>query len=341
MYAAIGLVVAMCLTMYFGKDIISLLELPYNDAAAKLALPDKLRVLDATEGFDIYFRISLYAGLIVAAPWVFYQIWMFISAGLKPSEKKYVHFAVPMSATLFVAGAAFFLFVAAMPSLRFLLWFNKEYLDTYSEITLSNHIEFMTNLMLVFGIAFQTPLAVLLLAKMGLVKMATLRKYRRHVIIVIVIAAGILTPSPSPLDQIILAVPMWMLYELGVFMAWMTFRKKQRLEAIEGRGFTSGSGLLFFVFLLRFGLFGLFDLVRLFLSDLFERFVEGALGAGHLFLEYSQPAAKSLSQFGYLLAAKEQQDKDHYHGNFPRPEAQNRQNVILHVNHNFVPIKGR
>jgi sec-independent protein translocase protein TatC len=125
---------------------------------------------------------------------------------------------------LFIAGAAFYLFVMALPMLRFLIGFGN-WLGVKPVVTLDEHIHLMTMMMLVCGLMFQTPLAVLILAKMGLVTLKTLNHYRRHVVVAILIIAAVATPSPSPVDQVVLAVPMWLLYELGVLLVYLLIPK--------------------------------------------------------------------------------------------------------------------
>jgi sec-independent protein translocase protein TatC len=154
---------------------------------------------------------------------------MFVSAGLYPHERRYVVFAVPMSVALFVGGAAFFLLAAAVPAMRFLIGFGT-WLGVKPVITLQEHISFITTMMLVFGLMFQTPMVVLVLAKMGLVSVRTLNKYRRHVIVAIVILAAVATP-PDPVDQIILAVPMYLLFELGVLLAYVFVGRKKPTDS--------------------------------------------------------------------------------------------------------------
>ena len=134
-------------------------------------------------------------------------------------------YAVPSSAVLFVTGAIFFLLIVSRPMFSFLIGFYT-WLEMEPRITFSNYVSFVTRMMVVFGLGFQTPLAVLLLAKMGLVTVKKLNKYRRHVVVGTLILAAVCT-SPSPVDQILLAIPMWLLYELGVLLTWLLVEKKR------------------------------------------------------------------------------------------------------------------
>ncbi len=215
LWALAGLAVCVAAAMCFGGEILSLLEQPYRAVMTSRG-GGQLLVLKAADGFLIYMRVSLIAGLILASPWVFYQFWAFVAAGLHQREKRYAILAVPCSAGLFVAGAAFFLFVAAVPLMRFFLAFNDS-LGLATTLTLGNHIAMMTGMMLAFGLGFQMPLVVALLGAMGLVSPGSLGKYRRHVIVILLIFAALVT-SPSPIDQIALALPMWLLYELGILL---------------------------------------------------------------------------------------------------------------------------
>jgi len=179
----------------------------------------RLQTLAPADGFVSYMKISLISGLIITCPWVFYQLWMFVAAGLYPNEKRYVNIAVPFSAVLFVTGALFFLLVVAPLALRFLIGFNTRFLGLNSHFTFQNYISFVTMLMLVFGIAFQTPIAILILTKTG--------RSRKYVILGIFIVAAIATP-PDIISQVTLAIPLYFLFELGIVISWFVGRKKKK-----------------------------------------------------------------------------------------------------------------
>ena len=228
-YALLGLAVGIAAALMMGRRVVELLRHPYARAMNAAGLEPNLAVLNHTAGFTIYLKTALMTGLIISSPWVFYQLWMFVSAGLHPKERRGVVFAVPFSACLFLAGAVFFLFVVAVPILSFLISFN-DWLGLEMVITFESHVTFMATMALVFGLAFQTPLAVLILGRLGIVPLKKLNYYRRHVIIAILICAALLTP-PDPLSQICLAVPMWLLYELGVILVRILApRARQRAD---------------------------------------------------------------------------------------------------------------
>lgn len=185
---------------------------------------DSLQVLGPSEAFVAYMKISLIAGLILTCPWVFYQIWMFVAAGLYEHERHYVRTAVPFSAGLFIIGALFFLFVVAEISLRFFLYFG-DLLGVASFWTLQKYVSFVTMLMLVFGIAFQTPIAIFILNRTSLVSLAALRSVRKYVFLSCFIVSAIATP-PDVVSQVLLGLPLYALYELGIVLAHLAGNKE-------------------------------------------------------------------------------------------------------------------
>lgn len=202
-------------------------------ATGDQALPTyaRLQTLAPAEAFVAYMKVSFISGLILTSPWVFYQLWMFIAAGLYPAERKYVHTAVPFSTALFVIGALFFLFVIAPLTLKFFLGFG-DLVGTASNWTLDRYISFVTVLMLVFGLAFQTPIAIFILVRTGLVSIATLRRVRKYVILGMFFVSAVATP-PDVVSQISLAIPLCALYELGIVLALFAEKKAQQKELEE------------------------------------------------------------------------------------------------------------
>jgi sec-independent protein translocase protein TatC len=226
-YSFLGLAVGMGVALAFGEVLLDQLQRPYLTVMAHRGQPAPLQVLSAGKGFTIYLKVGFLGGLILTSPWVFYQLWMFVAAGLYPHERRPILLAVPFSALLFVAGAGFYLYVVAEPLMRFFLEFNDR-LGWDTRLTLANHITMMVNMMLAFGVGFQLPIAMAILGRMGLVSSKGLAKYRRHMIVALLIFAAFVT-SPSPFDQVLLAVPMYILFELGVLMV-RAQERKQRSE---------------------------------------------------------------------------------------------------------------
>ena len=216
-----GLAVAFIICLFFGKYIIILIKMPYATVMGEDAT---LTTLAPAEVIISYVKVSLISGLVLSSVWVFYQIWMFVAAGLYPHEKRYVHITVPFSAALFVTGALFFLFMIAPLCLRFFIKFG-DMLGLARTWTLQYYVSFITRLMLVFGIAFQTPTAIFFLNKIGLVSLKALTRSRKYVLLVIVIVAAMATP-PDVVSQIALAVPLYALFELGILLSYFANRGK-------------------------------------------------------------------------------------------------------------------
>ncbi len=223
--AIIGLVIGTVISLCLGTKIIKFIEHPYTSLT-----PEKLIVIGVADSFIAYMKISLIAGLIFSSPWVFYQLWMFVAAGLYPNERRYVRVTVPFSVSLFVAGALFFLFVVAPISLRFFLTFG-DLIGVKTSWTLQKYVSFITMLMLVFGIGFQTPIAIFILTRTGLVSIAALRRSRKYVFLGAFVIAAVATP-PDVISQITLAVPLYALFELGILLSYVSARKK-KAEASE------------------------------------------------------------------------------------------------------------
>jgi len=182
--------------------------------------------------FIAYMKITLIAGVIISSPWVFYQLWMFVGAGLYEHERRYVRIAVPFSTVLFVTGALFFLLYIAPVCLGFFLKFG-EFIGVTAIWTFDKYVSFVTMMMLVFGLGFQTPIAVFVLNRTGLVPLESLKKSRKYMIVAIVAIAAIATPSPDVFSQIALAIPLYALFELGILLSWLSIRKQKLLEAAQ------------------------------------------------------------------------------------------------------------
>jgi sec-independent protein translocase protein TatC len=214
--ALVGLVLGTIVCFCFGSRIVAFIQRPYNNL-----MPNRpLSVLGPSDALVGYIKISLIAGLILSSPWVFYQMWLFVAAGLYQKERRYVHLAVPFSATLFVAGALFFLYIVAPISLSFFLKFGK-LINVVPNWTFQKYVSFVTVLMLVFGIGFQTPIAIFFLHKTGLVSIQALKRSRKFVLLGVFVVAAVATP-PDPVSQVTLALPLYALFELGILLSHLT-----------------------------------------------------------------------------------------------------------------------
>ncbi len=165
------------------------------------------------EAFSAYMILGSVLGLIIASPYIFYQIWAFVAGALKPSEKKFVLIFAPLSLLFFLAGAAFAYFLAVPRAYKFLMSFSSEYL--VAMVTVKNYFGFLGHMILAFGVAFELPLILAFLAKIGIASPEYLRQMRRHAIIIILIVAALLAP-PDVVSMLLLALPLVLLYEVGI-----------------------------------------------------------------------------------------------------------------------------
>jgi sec-independent protein translocase protein TatC len=134
---------------------------------------------------------------------------------------------VPFSTILFVTGALFFVFIIAPLTLRFLVLFNKSVLGITSNFTFKNYVSFVATMMLVFGLSFQTPIAIFFLNKTGLVSVEVLCKSRKYVVLGVVIVAAAATPGSDLVSLFALSIPMYLLFELGILLSYFANRRKK------------------------------------------------------------------------------------------------------------------
>jgi sec-independent protein translocase protein TatC len=185
--------------------------------------------LTVTEPFMTYFKVSMYSGVILASPWIFYQLWMFVAAGLYRHEKKYVYLYLPLSLGLFLGGVALCEFLALPLGVHYLLSFNA-WLGVEPELRLSDWLNFAVMMPLIFGVAFQTPLVMLFLERLGIVRLEVYTKNRRIAVFILAVVAALLAAAPDALNMLMLALPMWGLYELGILLCRFAPRPKEDIE---------------------------------------------------------------------------------------------------------------
>lgn len=176
----------------------------------------KLVFISPTEAFWINIKLSLYIGVVLSMPVVLYQVWRFIESGLKNNERR---IAIPLtlvSFVLFLSGGFFGYFIVLPLGLKFLLGFSRESLVPM--ITANNYISFVVYLLLGFGFIFQLPVITFFMARLGIVSDKFLKDNRRYAIIVIFVIAALLTP-PDVFTQLLMALPLLLLYEVSVLVA--------------------------------------------------------------------------------------------------------------------------
>jgi sec-independent protein translocase protein TatC len=221
----LGVFVGLIVSLFFGRFLVDILTIPFARALGSPDVMHELQTIQPAEGFLVYIKVCLFFGLLITSPWVFWHLWAFISSGLYKHEKKYVHVVVPLSAALFITGSVFFMVVIAPLAFGFFVKFN-ERLSLASNWTFQNYINMVLMLTLVFGIAFQLPIAIVFAERMGLVSIEQLSKGRKFVLLGLVIIAAMATP-PDVISQIALAVPLYGLFECSILFCRFTRRRKK------------------------------------------------------------------------------------------------------------------
>jgi sec-independent protein translocase protein TatC len=186
-----------------------------NQGEVLLENKQYLTTLSAQEGMVVYFKVSLLCGVVIASPWIFFQIWAFISAGLYPHERAYVYRFLTPSIGLFLIGVLMCQFLVLPGAVRALLAFNL-WIDMDPEIRLNEWLSFAILLPLVFGVAFQTPLVMFILNRLGMFGWEDYWSRWRYAVIILALLSALLTPTPDAVTMLYLFVPMFGLYMLGV-----------------------------------------------------------------------------------------------------------------------------
>jgi sec-independent protein translocase protein TatC len=191
-----------------------------QEAMRLVQKPPTLSTLNVMEAFMVYVKVCAFTGLVLSSPWVFWQLWAFVAAGLYPHERRYVHVYLPVSLGLFLGGVLVCEFLVLPKAIDGLLWFN-EWLGLEPDLRLNEWLTFALLLPLMFGLAFQTPLVMLFLAKIGILDAASFRAKRRVAWFVMAIFAAVFTPIDA-ISMLLMWVPMCLLYELGILMVQYT-----------------------------------------------------------------------------------------------------------------------
>ncbi len=223
-FIAIGLAFSVCYT--FSERLFAELCKPL---IAALPEGSKLIFTALPEAFFVYLKVGLVAAVFVASPYLFYQIWSFIAPGLYDEEKKYVVPMALISAIFFISGASFCFFVVFPYAFTFFVSFASE--EIAAMPSLGEYLGFSLKLLIAFGLIFEMPLFTFFLSRMGLVTADRMRNFRRYAVLCIFIIAAILTP-PDVISQLLMAMPMMLLYEVSIGVA-AAFGKKKKTEAEE------------------------------------------------------------------------------------------------------------
>lgn len=226
---AIGIGMGICYN--FKEKLFDVLTYPLTTALPKNSY---MIFTSLPEAFFNYLKISFFAGLMLASPYVLYQIWKFVSPGLYQSEKKYVLPFVLVATLLFASGVAFCYFLVLPPAFKFFTDFSTDFLKPM--LSLREYLSLALKLLLVFGLMFEIPVFLFFMAKIGIITPAFLAKQRKYAILIIFIAAAILTPTPDAFTQILMALPMMVLYEISIIIIRVGVKKKADTPARDDAG---------------------------------------------------------------------------------------------------------
>ena len=218
--AALASVVGTVVTFIFHRQILLFLQRPAADLPGITGAP--LIFTEATEMIGITMKVSFLGGIILALPVLTYQVVMFVSPGLTPKERKYLLFLLPGVSLAFVLGIAFGYFVLIPPAFRFLLTFNSDIAAPM--IRIGNYINLIVNLLFWMGLVFEAPILMFTLAKLRVVSHKTFAKWRRLSFVLAFVLGALITPTFDPINQTLVALPIIVLYETGVWLAWLARR---------------------------------------------------------------------------------------------------------------------
>jgi sec-independent protein translocase protein TatC len=217
-YAIIGIVVFTIVAWIFINPIVEIVLLkPARDAKVPL------QNLKPFGQLFLYVQVAITVGIICSLPNIFYQLWEFISPALKKRERKYILWIVFFSTFCFLAGIAFAYFVMLPMAMNFGAQFGTA--EISNQWTIDEYISIIISVMLAAGVVFELPMISFFLSKLGILTPKFMRKYRRHAIVIIMILAAFLTPGADPVSQMILAVPLVLLYEISIFISKLSSKK--------------------------------------------------------------------------------------------------------------------
>ena len=208
-YSAIGVAATTLISFIFTKQLLIFLKEPAGTV--------EFITIEATEGFSTYFKVAFFSGLGLGLPMLLFQAIMFLAPGLTRKERSYLRYLLPGSVVCFVLGVLFAYYVALPPALRFLIPFLQDIATP--QIRIGEYVTFVTTLLFWTGVVFETPIVIFFLAKLHIVNYKMLAKNRKFALLGAFVISAIITPSPDPMTQIVVAIPLLALYEAGIWLA--------------------------------------------------------------------------------------------------------------------------
>lgn len=212
------------ITFIFAQFLVELLAYPLNETAinpdtglVEVVTPgiERLESIDVTENISVFMRVSLMGGLILAMPIMIYQLIAYIVPGLTPQEKRILYIGIPSATILFLGGVTFAYYVVLPTAVPFLL----QFLGIPTAPRPKTYFEFVTKLIFWIGVSFEMPLVMGILSKLGVLSPEFLIRNARYAVVIIAIAAALITPTPDPVNMGLVMAPLLVLYGIGIVLA--------------------------------------------------------------------------------------------------------------------------
>src|SRR5256714_1442613 len=221
MFTAVALVATTAIAFFFATQLIRILIIPVDCTFIPPYTchtpPTTLISLSPTENFTTYFRVALFAGIALAMPVILYEIYAYIDPALLPKERRFIRFMGLPVIGLFLAGMLFCYFLLLPNAIKFLINFGDEVIK--NQLRAADYLSFVTIFILGMGLIFEVPAAIFALIKIHVITRQWLAKQRRYAILAAVVLGAVITPPPGPLHPTLVAVPIYLLFELGLFLA--------------------------------------------------------------------------------------------------------------------------
>ena len=213
--AILGLAAGVIAGAFFVDPVLDFLSRPVGGV-------ESLQVIEVTESMSVFMRVALLIGLVVALPWIFFQLFSFVGKGLKKSEKRGLFIAIPFATALFLAGGSFAFFVMLPASMYFFIGL----LEVNTSIRLSSYFGFTTNLIFWVGVSFELPLLVFVLTRVGVIRPSFLTKGWRVAVVAIAVLAAVITPTGDPVNMVIFMLPLFVLYLMSIGLSALAYKAR-------------------------------------------------------------------------------------------------------------------
>ena len=218
--AVIGVLAGGLVAAYFIDWIMNVVLLR---PASLTTPPLELQNIRPYGQFSLYIEVIITCGVILSIPNILYQLWKFIEPALKPSEARYIGKIVVFSSVCFLSGIVFAYYMMLPASLGFFASFGSSQVKNI--IAVDEYYDFIISVMIAAGVVFELPMVSFFLSKIGILKPWFMKKYRRHAVVIILLIAGIVTPGPDITSQVLLAVPLIILYEISIWICKASQKK--------------------------------------------------------------------------------------------------------------------